>query len=101
MDLEKFEKLKENYRNDLGKNQSTSVWFDRKTLENLLTQTDPEKGGIKIYFGQYDESTLSEVDNDERCINKLTVILTATNDNEDPKEESQVQNGGRLCPPYC
>lgn len=116
MDFKKFKLLKENYENFIGaaekalnkeeaKTQTKSVFFDRKTIEKLLAQTDPDKGGIKIYLGMYDQETLSERDESSDMakdyIGKLTLILTASNDNEDPDQESKMINGGRVCPPDC
>lgn len=115
MDLEKFNTLKRNYdkfmqeaeeaiNKESAKEQTRSVWFDRQTIESLLAQTDPKNGGLKIYLGMYDENTLSEREDLERAteyIGKLTVILTASNDNQDPDQEKMIINGGKVCPPDC
>ncbi len=116
MDFKIFKLLRENYENfisaaeqalnkEKAKTQTKSVWFDRKTIEKLLAQTDPNKGGLKIYLGMYDQETLSEreesPDMAKEYIGKLTLILTASNDNEDPDEESKMINGGKVCPPDC
>jgi hypothetical protein len=29
------------------------------------------------------------------------VVLAASNDNEDPTKDEQIENGGTLCPPTC
>ncbi|SEJ10051.1 hypothetical protein SAMN05192553_102382 [Cyclobacterium xiamenense] len=115
MDLEKFDILKRNYEKfiqeaekainqESAKQQTRSVWFDRQTIEKLLAQTDPKQGGIKIYLGMYDERTVSERDDAERAsdyIGKLTVVLTASNVNQDPGQETMIVNGGKVCPPDC
>jgi hypothetical protein len=117
MDVEKFKKLRKNYEKQIGcgnsgKNrkgkkitsQTQSVWFDRKSIEELLAKTDKDKGGIKIYFGEYDEETIAEVSegNDpEDYVGKLMVILGASNDNEETVESSRLINGGSICPPNC
>ncbi len=115
MDLKKFNTLKRNYDTFIqeaeqainqksAKEQTRSVWFDRQTIEALLAQTDAKTGGIKIYLGMYDEDTLSEREDPERAkeyIGKLTVILTASNDNQDPDQEKMIINGGKVCPPDC
>ncbi|MEX2512523.1 MAG: hypothetical protein WD398_06430 [Cyclobacteriaceae bacterium] len=115
MDLKKFEKLKENYKKFSQKaeeaingidavDQTQSVWFDRHSIEKLLAQTDKKSGGIRIFLGMYNEDTLSERDERDRSadyIGKLTLILTASNDNEKPEQESAIMNGGKVCPPDC
>lgn len=115
MDFKKFERLRKQYEEFIAKaekeidgekaiQQTRSVWFDRHTIEELLKQTDPRTGGIKIFFGKYDEETLSESNtsaNKKELDGKLTVILAASDDNEDPQVESMVVNGGKVCPPDC
>ncbi|MDN3689566.1 hypothetical protein [Cyclobacterium jeungdonense] len=115
MDLKKFNTLKRNYdkfiqeaeealNQESAKDQTRSVWFDRQTIEKLLAQTDPKMGGLKIYLGMYDEDTLSERDDPERAteyIGKLTVILAASDENQDPDQEKLIVNGGKVCPPDC
>lgn len=115
MDFRKFDRLRKQYEEFIAKaekdldgekaiQQTRSVWFDRHTIEELLKQTDPERGGIKIFFGKYDEETLSESNTSaskQDLDGKLTVILAASNDNEDPQAESMVVNGGKICPPDC
>jgi hypothetical protein len=115
MDIEKFEILKRNYEKfiqeaeraihqESAKQQTRSVWFDRQTIEKLLDQTDPKQGGIKIYLGMYDKDTVSEQGeraNRSDYIGKLTVILTASNDNDDPGQQTMIVNGGKVCPPDC
>ncbi|EON78845.1 hypothetical protein ADIS_0742 [Lunatimonas lonarensis] len=115
MEFKKFNRLRANYeefietaeRDIHGKHaiqQTKSVWFDRATIEKLLALTDPKKGGIKIYFGQYDEETLPEIDDTKakkQMDGRLTVILAASDENKDPQEETQVINNGWFCPPNC
>lgn len=115
MDFKKFEKLKKTYREyielaekdihgDKAITQTRSIWFDREKIEKLLAATDPKKGGIKIYFGQYDEETLPEVEDEaqrKELNGRLTVILAASNENKDPEDENLVVNMGWFCPPSC
>jgi len=117
MDLKKFIRLRESYKQHVGrgksgrdqngdevKEQTQSVWFDRRTIQELLDKTDEKGGGIKIYFGEYDKETASEVPNikdPNDLVGKLTVILGASNYNEDPEDEALLRNGGRICPPDC
>lgn len=113
MDLKKFQELTKAYQDSIGSGkpghnrdrqpitkQSTSIWFDRKTLENLLAKTDEKTGGIKIFFAQYGPDDLLESEKHDYT-GQLTVVLAASNDNEDPTEEDEIENGGRLCPPDC
>jgi len=110
MDTKTFKRLTAAYKNSLGTgkpchnnegreitSQSQSIWFDRNTIMKLLEQTDEISGGLKIYFGAYDKETTK----DPEEVGKLTVVLAASNNNEDPTEESQIENGGRICPPNC
>lgn len=115
MDLEKFNKLKANYEDLMElankavpsgefSNQSKSVWFDRKSIERLLQQTDEKTGGLKIFFGVYDKSTVADIQSErtaEESIGKLTVILTASDDNRSTDEPDKILNGGKTCPPDC
>lgn len=117
MDLKKFEKLRKSYAEQVGcgesgkdhrgekvTKQTQSLWFDRKTIEELLAKTDEKTGGIKIYFGEYDEDTADEVTNirdPQELVGKLTVILGASNNNEDPTDGALLRNGGKICPPHC
>ncbi|WP_439483176.1 hypothetical protein [Cyclobacterium plantarum] len=115
MDFKKFESLKLNYKKfiteaeeainkETAKDQTRSVWFDRETIEKLLAQTDPKSGGIKIFLGMYDKDTLSEREDQDRAqayIGKLTLVLTASDDNQDPGQETLIINGGKVCPPDC
>ncbi|NHE56884.1 hypothetical protein [Cyclobacterium plantarum] len=115
MDFKKFESLKLNYKKfiteaeeainkETAKDQTRSVWFDRETIEKLLAQTDPKSGGIKIFLGMYDKDTLSEREDQDRAeayIGKLTLVLTASDDNQDPDQETLIINGGKVCPPDC
>lgn len=115
MDFKTFERLREKYRVFIskaenlinGKNaiaQTNSVWLGRKEIEKILEQTDQEKGGIKVFFGKYDEESVKGFNDPKRekeYIGKLTVIFAASDDNADPTEESQLLNFGKPCPPDC
>ncbi|MBS9524365.1 hypothetical protein KI659_10090 [Litoribacter alkaliphilus] len=112
MKLEELKKLTANYRKEVGigkpatnregkviTEQSRSIWFDRHTIEKLLAQTDEKKGGLKIFFAEYGNDYLEESGHD--YTGQLTVVLAASNDNEDPTKDEQIENGGQLCPPHC
>lgn len=99
------------------KNQSQWVFFDRATIEKLLRLTDDNKGGIKVYFGQYDRENLYLVPQDrkdrEQYIGKISVALSAANQESDGiydvfssqkslrSDGDSIENGGTICPPYC
>ncbi|WP_373520710.1 hypothetical protein [Aquiflexum sp.] len=116
--------------NGIGKpiaEQSDWVWFDRKTLEKLLDMTDPDKGGIKIYFGQYDEKNVVMLPEDMRkkhdYVGRVSIALMACNKTEteyediysasnETQETSKMMlmsrdggespvNAGDVCPPDC
>jgi hypothetical protein len=107
--------------------QSDWVWFDRETIQKLLDMTDPDKGGIKIYFGQYDEKNVVMLPRDRRekhdYIGRVSLALAACNQTETEYEDifsgsNEIQddskmmlmsssgrdspvNAGSLCPPEC
>ncbi|EKB49476.1 hypothetical protein [Cecembia lonarensis] len=99
------------------KEQSQWVFFDRATIEKLLRMTDANKGGIKVYFGQYDRENLYLVPQDrrdrEQYIGKISVALSAANEEQNGifdvflnsegqrSDANSIENGGMLCPPYC
>lgn len=95
--------------------QSNWVFFDRATLEKLLSMTDPKTGGIKMYFGQYDKENLDIIPLDrplrEDYIGRISLALAASNRTEQGmediylansvEEDGGLENGGNLCPPQC
>lgn len=107
--------------------QSDWVWFDRKTIQKLLDMTDPEKGGIKIYFGQYDEKNVvmlpKELREKHDFVGRVSLALAACNKTEtefediysEPNEILETSelkllnsndrdspvNAGSVCPPIC
>ncbi|AKP50772.1 hypothetical protein [Cyclobacterium amurskyense] len=115
MDLNLFRQLRENYEKfifnaekgingDKAKEQTRSIFFDRKTIEELLAKTDDKEGGLKIYLGMYDKETVKvrgEKEDTEDYIGKLTLILAASNDNSSTTDDSWIRNGGKICPPDC
>ncbi|WP_373497194.1 hypothetical protein [Aquiflexum sp.] len=107
--------------------QSDWVWFDRNTIQKLLDITDPDKGGIKIYFGQYDEKNVVLIPEDRRkkhdYVGRVSLALAACNKTETEYEDiysrtNEIQdtskmmlmssgdgdspvNAGYVCPPDC
>ncbi|SMD42705.1 hypothetical protein SAMN00777080_1267 [Aquiflexum balticum DSM 16537] len=107
--------------------QSDWVWFDRNTIQKLLDMTDSEKGGIKIYFGQYDENNVNMLPEDMRkkhdYVGRVSLALAACNKTETEFEDiysasNEIQNtanlmllrsndrdspvnAGTVCPPIC
>jgi hypothetical protein len=107
--------------------QSDWVWFDRDTIQKVLDMTDPDKGGIKIYFGQYDEKNVVLLPEDMRkkydFVGRVSLALMACNKTETAYEDifseaNEVQknsgmmlmrssggkspvNAGNVCPPEC
>mgnify|MGYP003137626733 CR=1 FL=1 len=115
MDLKLFKQLRENYEKfiakaekaingEKAKDQTRSIFFDRKTIEELLAKTDKKEGGLKIYLGMYDEETVKvrgEKESSDDYIGRLTLILEASNDNSSTTDGSWIINGGKICPPNC
>lgn len=113
--MNKFIKMKNSYAKGIGKGiaskdingetityQTRSIWFSKEKLEYLLSQTDELEGGIRIFFGQYDQDTVPEEFSHikEELVGRLTVVLASCKKDELPKPENFL-NGGDLCPPGC
>ena len=95
--------------------QTNWVFFERATLEKLLAMTDPKTGGIKMYFGQYDQENLGMIPLDrplrEDYIGRMSVALSASNRtaqgiediylSDSSAEDQGLENGGKICPPEC
>jgi hypothetical protein len=116
-----------NKKGELIKEQSDWVWFDRDTIQKLLDLTDPVKGGIKIYFGQYDKKNVEMLPKERRdkhdYVGRVSLALAACNKTETEfediySESNEIQNtsnlmlmrsndrdspvnAGYVCPPDC
>ncbi len=116
-----------NKKGELINEQSDWVWFDRDTIQKLLDLTDPVKGGIKIYFGQYDKKNVEILPKERRekydYVGRVSLALMASNKSETEFEDiysnsNQIQdaskmmlmsgrggdspvNAGTVCPPDC
>lgn len=140
MTREEFEAFRDAYKKSAKKSkkaknkkgerideQSDWVWFDRETIQKLLDMTDPKKGGIKIYFGQYDKKNVESLPEDMRkkhdYVGRVSLALMASNKTETEFEDiysgsNEMQdasrmmlmsrgdgdspvNAGSVCPPEC
>lgn len=106
--------------------QSDWVWFDRKSIQQILDMTDPKEGGIKIYLGQYDKKNINMLPKEMRekhdYVGKVSLALVACNKTKEEFEDiysdtlvdsekdlkSQRSDGGisplnagNVCPPIC
>jgi hypothetical protein len=95
--------------------QTDWIFFDRSTIEKLLktADQDPNKGGIKFYFGQYTEALAKKYfpTNSEAYDGMLTLVMTAANLEGDVVQDVEVttgdgddggfENHGKQCPPHC
>jgi len=123
----KKSKKAKNKKGELINEQSDWVWFDRNTIQKLLDMTDPENGGIKIYFGQYDEKNVVMLPEDMRkkhdFVGRISLALMASNKTKTEYEDiytgsNEIQdsskmmlmssgdgdspvNAGSVCPPIC
>jgi hypothetical protein len=123
----KKSKKAKNKKGELINEQSDWVWFDRNTIQKLLDMTDPENGGIKIYFGQYDEKNVVMLPEDMRkrhdYVGRVSLALMASNKTKTEYEDiysgsNEIQdsskmmlmssgdgdspvNAGSVCPPIC
>ncbi|MBD8488771.1 hypothetical protein IFO69_08445 [Echinicola sp. CAU 1574] len=132
-----FRKLRRKYGKEIGKgypgvnkkgkeikDQTEWIWFSRKEIEEVLSKTDAEKGGIKFYFGEYDESFESILG--EEYVGRLTLAMVPSNkegekdfvelgvssidrmslmaeegEGDGDDEEEDAYNFGNICPPTC
>ena len=123
----KKSKKAKNKKGELIDEQSDWVWFDRNTIQKLLEMTDPGNGGIKIYFGQYDERNVVMLPEDMRkkhdYVGRVSLALMASNKTKTEYEDiysgsNNIQNtsemslmrdgggespanAGDVCPPKC
>jgi hypothetical protein len=91
--------------------QTNWIFFDRETLERLLSKADPDpkKGGIQFYFTEYTaEIAEKHYPNDaEQLTGALTLVLRPEkleNETISPTVEEEdygYENFGRMCPPFC
>lgn len=113
-----FENMKEKYGQEVKKgkpakgekkvseNQTDWIFFDRKTLEEILG--NPKAEGIKFYFTEYTEDVAKEYypANPDEYVGRLNLVMTASADNGkiDVSDEIEGQtyfNRAQVCPPYC
>lgn len=107
--------------------QSDWVYFDCKTIQKLLDMTDPDRGGVKIYFGQYDKKNVEMLPEDMRkkhdFVGRVSLALAACNKTEteyvdiysaaneiqdtsnmmlrSSRDGESPVNAGSVCPPIC
>lgn len=89
--------------------QTNWIFFDRETLERLLSKADPDpkKGGIQFYFTEYTEDVAKKYHpNDvDKLTGAITLVMRPANlENEllsATLEEDDYENYGKICPPYC
>jgi hypothetical protein len=114
-----FNQMKKKYDDEIRKggkgqgpsrnvdNQTNWIFFDRKTIEELLQKTDPDKGGIRIYFTEYTEETAQQLypDNPDDYIGKLNLVISPANAEGTMLTHAGVAeeyyNKGASCPPTC
>ncbi|AWW30791.1 hypothetical protein DN752_12015 [Echinicola strongylocentroti] len=124
-----FKAVTSKYKNEVGSgkpglgvkgeitDQTRWIWFERELIEKVLKQTDETTGGIKFYFGEYDESFSESLG--EEYVGRMMLAMVPCNEadldkkaadverleavalTEDDEEEEDAENGGRLCPPHC
>lgn len=128
---QQFKAVTKKYRAEIGSgkagkgkngpitDQTRWIWFDRELIEKVLSKTDPKTGGIKFYFGEYDESF--EEDLGSEYIGRMMLAMVPCNEEDTFKaatelkafesiapeggngddEEEEAENGGKICPPNC
>lgn len=115
---EDFEQMKEKYNIEIksgkpgkGKNgdidnQTNWIFFDRETLEKVLSQADadPKKGGIKFYITEYTKEVAEKYhpNDSDAYEGRLTLVFEAANqDTLEQESGANLENIGTLCPPRC
>lgn len=88
--------------------QTDWVFFDRETLEKLLSQTDPTSGGIKFYITEYTADTAKKMYPEEadQYEGQLTLVMQPANLegetlNAVEDGDGNYYNRGRQCPYRC
>lgn len=114
-----FEKMKAKYDKEVkkgnpGKNKNNKdvtvqtdwIFFDRKTLEEILA--DPKAGGIKFFITEYTQEVAEEFYpiNPEEYVGRLNLVIAASSDDgkneiEDSSGNTTYYNRAKICPPYC
>ncbi|NVK48289.1 MAG: molecular chaperone DnaK [Cyclobacteriaceae bacterium] len=114
-----FEQMQQKYDQEIRKgkpgrgpkrdvdNQTKWIFFDRETLEEVLSKAgkDPKKSGIKFFFTEYTEETARAFypENPEEYIGRLSLVMEPVDDSEGNLEgdEGDYYNRGETCPPKC
>ena len=114
-----FDQMKKKYDDEIRKggkgqgpsrnvdNQTNWIFFDRKTIEELLQKTDPDKGGIRIYFTEDTEETAQQLypNNPQDYVGRLNLVISPANEEGTTLtyagEEEEYYNRGTSCPPKC
>jgi hypothetical protein len=113
-----FEQMKAKYDQEVKKgkpgkgkkgdidNQTDWIVFDRKTLEEILS--DPNAAGIKFYITEYTEEVAKAYypENPDEYVGRLNLVITASSDGgqneiEDSTGTATYYNRAKMCPPYC
>ncbi|MCS5490818.1 molecular chaperone DnaK [Algoriphagus limi] len=114
-----FEQMQKKYDQEIRKgkpargpqrdvdNQTNWIFFDRETIEEVLSKADqdPKKGGIKFYFTEYTEEVARKLypENPEDYIGRLGIVMSPCNSANEKvdDEEEEYYNRGDFCPPKC
>ncbi len=89
--------------------QTDWIFFDRETLEQILSEADkdPKKGGIKFYFTEYTEKTATSIhpEDPDAYVGRLALVLSpvaAGSQNISVSDDGgSYYNKGVTCPPTC
>ncbi|MDF2156616.1 molecular chaperone DnaK [Algoriphagus sp. CAU 1675] len=87
-------------------NQTDWIFFDRETLERVLSKadSDPKKGGIKFYIGEYTEEVAKKYhpQDPEAYEGTLTIIMEPISTLSSSEDlGGDFENAGQQCPPKC
>lgn len=91
--------------------QTEWLFFDRETIERVLSKADPDpkKGGIQFFLGEYSADTAQKYhpQNPEKYEGRLTIIMSpATLEGDtvrtlDVSGDGSLENVAKQCPPEC
>lgn len=116
-----FQQMKKKYAKEVKKgrpaktrrfriaDQTDWIYFDRETLERILSKSDPDpkKGGIIFHFTEYTEEVAmkNHPENPEDYEGLLTLVLEPASPPTEGKlaksSMESYENRGYQCPPRC
>lgn len=113
---EEFEEMREKYSQEVGSGkpgtnekgeittQTQWIFFDRASIQRVLDESDPEKGGIKFHLTEYTAATAEKYHKGQGEVynGMLTLVFeAASSDQLTAQNGTNFENVGKSCPPFC